>query len=162
MIDYDGTLPTRSKADSMANKSDGTSTSAPGSTVGTEANSNRKQASQSEDNDDVFSDSDGEEKGAPNRMPARATSIAEPVHPSNSTAEQIGNVVREIEPLSLGSERHSQANVSQEATVDGIRKTDSSSETLPKLDSVGGSDIKAMAADASVFTFGDDEDFESD
>ncbi|EXB59519.1 Phosphatidylinositol-3,4,5-trisphosphate 3-phosphatase and dual-specificity protein phosphatase PTEN [Morus notabilis] len=160
MIDYDGTLPTRSKADSMANKSDGTSSSAPGSTVGTEANSNRKQASQSEDNDDVFSDSDGEEKGAPNRMSARATSIAEPVHPSNSTAEQIGNVVREIKPLSLGS--HSQANVSQEATVDRIRKTDSSSGTLPKLDSVGGSDIKAMAADASVFTFCDDEDFESD
>lgn len=162
MIDYDGTLPTRFKAGSATNKSDSSSSSASGSTVGSEANSKQKQASQSEDNDDVFSDSDGEEKGAPNRKAGVATSGAEHVHQSKTIAEQTGNLARETEQLSLGSERHSQANVLQEATVDVVRKTDSGNEALPKLDSAGVSDIKAMAADASVFTFGDDEDFESD
>lgn len=162
MIDYDGTLPTRFKAGSATNKSDSSSSSTPGSTVGSEANTNMKQASQSEDNDDVFSDSDGEEKGAPNRKAGIATSGAEHVHQSKTIAEQTGNLAKETEQLSLGSERHSQANVLQEATVDVVRKTDSGNEALPKLDSAGVSDIKAMAADASVFTFGDDEDFESD
>lgn len=162
MIDYDGTLPTRFKAGSATNKSDSSSSSASGSTVGSEANSKKKQASQSEDNDDVFSDSDGEEKGAPNRKAGVATSGAEHVHQSKTIAEQTGNLARETEQLSLGSERHSQANVLQEATVDVVRKTDSGNEALPKLDSAGVSDIKAMAADASVFTFGDGEDFESD
>lgn len=162
MIDYDGTLPTRFKAGSATNKSDGSSSSALGSTIGSEANSNKKQASQSDDNDDVFSDSDGEEKGAPNRKAGIATPRAEHVHQTKTLAEQTGNLARETERLSLGSERHSQANVLQEATVDVVRKTDSGNEALPKLDSAGVSDIKAMAADASVFTFGDDEDFESD
>ncbi|GMN34539.1 hypothetical protein TIFTF001_004745 [Ficus carica] len=162
MIDYDGTLPARFKAGSATNKSDGSSSSAPGSTVGSEANFKKKQASQSEDNDDVFSDSDGEEKGAPNRKAGIATSGVEHVHQSKTIAEQTGNLARETERLSLGSERHSQANVLQEATVDVVRKTDSGNEALPKQDSAGVSDIKAMAADASVFSFGDDEDFESD
>lgn len=162
MIDYDGILPARFKAGSATNKSDGSSSSAPGSTVGSEANFKKKQASQSEDNDDVFSDSDGEEKGAPNRKAGIATSGVEHVHQSKTIAEQTGNLARETERLSLGSERHSQANVLQEATVDVVRKTDSGNEALPKQDSAGVSDIKAMAADASVFTFGDDEDFESD
>ncbi|PON67196.1 Atypical dual specificity phosphatase, subfamily A [Trema orientale] len=163
MIDYDGTLPTRSKADSAGSKSDSSSTSyAPGSSAGVESNSNRKQVPQNEDNDDVFSDSDGEEKGAAKSQAARTTSGAEHVPASTTTSEQIGNLSRETSRLSLGSEKRPHVNVLQEATTDEARKTDSCHEALPKIDSDGVNDIKSIAADASVFTFGDDEDFESD
>ena len=150
MIDYDGNLPARSKSDSSGNTSDGNA----GSIVRVEANK-KQQSSQSEDNDDVFSDSDGEEKGGDRK----------PVRESNATPEQVGNLAQATEQMVLGSTRHSQDNsVSQEATSDRTKKPDTSNENeaLAKLDSTGASDIKAMAADASVFTFGDDEDFESE
>ncbi|KAL5556934.1 hypothetical protein UlMin_039170 [Ulmus minor] len=157
MIDYDGNLPatTMPKADSSSS-----STRVPVPRVGFETSSNKKQAPQSEDNDDVFSDSDGEKEGeAYKSRVTRTTSEAKaeatrPDNSSHSSAEQ-------IKRLSLGSESQHQINGLQEPTSDGARKPDSSNEAS-KLDSDGMSDIKAMAADASVFTFGDEEDFESD
>ncbi|XP_062102648.1 phosphatidylinositol 3,4,5-trisphosphate 3-phosphatase and protein-tyrosine-phosphatase PTEN2A-like [Humulus lupulus] len=151
MIDYDGTLPAKSNPKA---KSDSSSTShaPPNSSVGAESNSKRKQVPQNEDNDDVFSDSDGDEKGAAkSRAAATPTSTA-------TLSEQTGNLSGQTDRLSLGTE----TRVLQEGTTDGVRKTDCSNDALPKMDSTGGSDIKAMAADASVFSFGDDEDFESD
>uniref|UniRef100_A0A803NFD5 Uncharacterized protein n=1 Tax=Cannabis sativa TaxID=3483 RepID=A0A803NFD5_CANSA len=82
----------------------------------------KKQVPQNEDNDDVFSDSDGDEKGA---NKSRATAP-----PPTSTA-------------TLSSEQELMTPFE-----DGFNS--------------GSDDFKAMAADASVFSFGDDEDFESD
>lgn len=161
MIDYDGTLTTRSKADSVGRKSDGSTTS-DATSVGVESNSDSKQVPQNEDNDDVFSDSDGDEKGAPKSHTAGTTSGDKHVLASTITSEQIGNLSRQTDQLALGTQTHPQVNVLQEATTDVARKTDSGHEAYPNMDSAVVHDIKAIAADASVFTFGDDEDFESD
>ncbi|KAF4377606.1 hypothetical protein G4B88_006886 [Cannabis sativa] len=153
MIDYDGTLPQKSnsKANSTNPKSDTsssttTTTHVPISSDGTKSNSDKKQVPQNEDNDDVFSDSDGDEKGA---NKSRATAPP-PTSTATLSPEQVRNLSSQTDnQLSLGTE----ARVLQEGTND----------TLPKMDSTRGSDdFKAMAADASVFSFGDDEDFESD
>ncbi|XP_030486018.2 phosphatidylinositol 3,4,5-trisphosphate 3-phosphatase and protein-tyrosine-phosphatase PTEN2A [Cannabis sativa] len=153
MIDYDGTLPQKSnsKANSTNPKSDTsssttTTTHVPISSDGTKSNSDKKQVPQNEDNDDVFSDSDGDEKGA---NKSRATAPP-PTSTATLSSEQVRNLSSQTDnQLSLGTE----ARVLQEGTND----------TLLKMDSTRGSDdFKAMAADASVFSFGDDEDFESD
>ncbi|XVE82840.1 hypothetical protein DITRI_Ditri16bG0038000 [Diplodiscus trichospermus] len=118
IVDYDGTLKTNSKA-SSANK-------------GAEAIANSKQskASGSKDNDDVFSDSDGEESGSSRSRQTQAGAEVTPAISSyltNPAAEQMGT----------------------------------SKLATDHMDSMGASDIKAIAADASVFSFGDEEDYES-
>lgn len=158
MVDYNGTLPTRSEADSTSKQSDGTSN------AGVTAKSNRTKVTRSEDNDDVFSDSEGEETSTSKSREAQATSKAQSAansHASNTTAEKIGNLTHKADQLSLGSGEPTQGSAYKEITSDGTGKPASGPET-PNVDSLGASDFKAMAADASVFTFGDDEDFESD
>jgi phosphatidylinositol-3,4,5-trisphosphate 3-phosphatase/dual-specificity protein phosphatase PTEN len=164
MIDYDGTLPMRSKADSVNKQSDSCSSCVPNSNTGVPANSNRSKVSRSEDNDDVFSDSEGEETGASRSRQAQATSGAGSAatgHASSATAEKIGSLTHRTDHLSFRSQEPAQTTASKEATTDGAGKPSSGIET-PNLDSAAISDIKAIAADASVFSFGDEEDFESD
>ncbi|KAI8535053.1 hypothetical protein RHMOL_Rhmol10G0145100 [Rhododendron molle] len=151
MIDYDGSIPTRKKAEIGNKESDGRVGNALSSTdSGSTANQNKD--TENQDNDDVFSDSEGEETTSSKSSQARATSGA-----LTSTHAQSGN--EELKDLTHGTQRLS---LSKEAT-----RSSDSSET--KIDGVGrlgsggmSSDIKAIAADASVFTFGDEEDYESE
>lgn len=154
MIDYDGTLPVRSKADSTSTGSDVPS--------GVAAQSSLSKVPQNED--DVFSDSEGEETGASRSRQVRATpgvGPAQPGHTSNTTADQMRTLTHRTEQLLLMSQESSQINASKEPAMVGVQNP-ASGPDIHKLDSVGESDIKAIAADASVFTFGDDEDYESE
>uniref|UniRef100_A0A5B6ZMJ4 Phosphatidylinositol-3,4,5-trisphosphate 3-phosphatase n=1 Tax=Davidia involucrata TaxID=16924 RepID=A0A5B6ZMJ4_DAVIN len=145
MIDYDGTIATRNKAGHASKGSDGRSVNTPTSTDGVAATSNQSKVSGNEDNDDVFSDSDGEQNVSSKSRPAQAASGQ-----SGTTVEQIATLTHGTKQLSLRSKEPAQAN--NETKIDGV---------IPNLDS-GVSDIKAIAADASVFSFGDDEDYESE
>jgi phosphatidylinositol-3,4,5-trisphosphate 3-phosphatase/dual-specificity protein phosphatase PTEN len=70
------------------------------------------------------------------------------------------NFTQGAEQLSLRSHEPSQINASKEPTAGGAGNPAPGTE-IRHLDSGGASDIKAIAADASVFTFGD-EDYESE
>ncbi|RVX23906.1 Phosphatidylinositol 3,4,5-trisphosphate 3-phosphatase and protein-tyrosine-phosphatase PTEN2A [Vitis vinifera] len=151
MIDYDGTIQTRFKSDSSRNGSDGNSGYVPAPSGGVAATSNQSKVSESQDNDDVFSDSEGEETESSTRKQAQTTSgtgHGAPGPKSGSTVEQIAGIKHGTEHLSLVSEQPSQINPSKEPKSDGA------------LQEV--SDFKAIAADASVFSFGDEEDYESE
>ncbi|XVF61240.1 hypothetical protein PTKIN_Ptkin08bG0114200 [Pterospermum kingtungense] len=140
MIDYDGTRETNSKSDS-ANK-------------GTEGTANSKQGKAS-DNDDVFSDSDGEESGASGGRQTQTAAGVRPAvssHPSNPAAEQMGTSKH-------GTVKNPEPSPNKDVGINGVGKPSSGLE-IPNT--MGASDIKAMAADASVFSFGDDEDYESE
>uniref|UniRef100_A0A2P2L9R2 Phosphatidylinositol 3 4 5-trisphosphate 3-phosphatase and protein-tyrosine-phosphatase PTEN2A isoform X2 n=2 Tax=Rhizophora mucronata TaxID=61149 RepID=A0A2P2L9R2_RHIMU len=153
MIDYDGTtIPMRSKDDSTNKGSDSPTNTgyAPIPGGGTAGNSNQSKV---QNEDDVFSDSDGEESGASKNMqPQFASGVrpAQPSHTSNSTAEQMRTLTHGTEQLSLHAQEHQHVNTNKEPTTDGVPSGS------------GVSDIKAIAADASVFTFGDDDDYESE
>ncbi|KAL5821742.1 hypothetical protein ACOSQ3_023624 [Xanthoceras sorbifolium] len=154
MVDYDGTLPTSSKANSANQGSDGSSASVSVPTGEVSGNSSQSKVSKSED-DDVFSDSDGEESGASKSQQAHIASEGDPaVHKQSNT-------VAGTEKLSLRSQEPTLNNVSKEPTVVGSENP-ASAQALPHLDSVAASDFKAIAADTSVFTFGDEEDYESE
>ncbi|KAH8503321.1 hypothetical protein H0E87_014557 [Populus deltoides] len=161
MIDYDGTLPARSEVDSACKGSDVTSSGHVAATDGGVAgHSNRSDIAE---NDDVFSDSEGEETGVSKSRQAQAASgigLAHPDHASNTTTEQMRNLTQGAEQLSLRSHEPSQINASKEPSAGGAGNPAPGIETR-HLDSGGASDIKAIAADASVFTFGD-EDYESE
>ncbi|CAI0405725.1 unnamed protein product [Linum tenue] len=169
MIDYDGTSPpVTTKTNSASNSSSASSCAATANTGGAYVapkSSNQKEASASNEEDDVFSDSDEEDTKAASKSKqgqGRSEGQAAPPtsEPAMSTTEQMNSLTRGTKQVSLGlaSKETSQPSASSEPAA--IQKPSASVGT-PKLES-GASDIKAMAADASVFSFGDEDDFESD
>lgn len=156
LVDYDGAPPTPPFAQSGTTTSSATSDPPPASVASTAATSDHHESKVpgSNDKDDVFSDSEAEEAGSSKskrRQPASSTgetvTSTTPASENKSNADQVANVTRATEQVSLGN----------------------SGPAPPKSDvvtsaefSTSESEFKAMAADASVFTFGDEEDYESD
>ncbi|KAK3019067.1 hypothetical protein RJ639_004354 [Escallonia herrerae] len=158
MIDYDSSVPTKYKADDHAGKE---SDARPGNTTtlsdGVAANSNQNKVAGNQDSDDVFSDSDGEETQGSRSGLAHASSgrTAAPLE-YGTTSKQIATLVHGTEELSVRSKEPTQTSIpSKEKTTDEAVR----SVSIPNL---GSGDFKAMAADASVFSFGDDEDYDSE
>ncbi|KAL8238118.1 hypothetical protein R6Q59_019199 [Mikania micrantha] len=138
MIDYDGTMPEKYKATEKPSiSSNDSSPSYKGST-----NSSRNKTSNEQENDNVFSDSDDEDKN----MPAKTNSTTVISRPGTTPTppRQTGKLEAELTP-SKNTKQQSASNDKH--------------NSIPNLNS---GDIKAIAADASVFTFGDDEDDESE
>ncbi|OVA02070.1 Phosphatase tensin type [Macleaya cordata] len=161
MIDYDGTIPTKSKTEAANKESDGSSGAGPATGDQSAPTSKPSKGSESQDKDDVFSDSEAEDSGSSKsrRGPGPATTAT--TNPKTGiTPEVMAVVTRRIEHVSLRSDGPTQ-NPGSESKRDGDGVASSGLE-VPKLDSIEASDFKAIAADASVFTFGDDEDYESE
>ncbi|XP_042064282.1 phosphatidylinositol 3,4,5-trisphosphate 3-phosphatase and protein-tyrosine-phosphatase PTEN2A-like isoform X1 [Salvia splendens] len=157
MVDYDGTAPSKTRADDSTNGADGKQQDAASSSENKDPSS---QQNKQNNEDDVFSDSDGEEP-APSRSSSvdqRPISVAgtAPRSEQANKSEHVSSVSHQMERLSVGRESMSSQPQSKEVKVDEVERP---SSTIPNM---GSTDIKAIAADASVFSFGDDEDDESD
>ncbi|XP_076881102.1 phosphatidylinositol 3,4,5-trisphosphate 3-phosphatase and protein-tyrosine-phosphatase PTEN2A-like [Bidens hawaiensis] len=134
VVDYDSAVQPKPETESTTKPAEGTSADPPPPSASEPTAAKPKDSKNSEKEDEVFSDTESEAK----TDTASETSL---------TSGKIGNMTNDRKNLSLGSSGLAQI----------------SSASVPKNDSVGEvSDFKAMAADASVFTFGDDEDYESD
>lgn len=144
MIDFDGTIPAKYQTNNTSKVPDRRLNNASATTDEVASNSSQTKVSANQDNDNVFSDSDEEETESSRRSLSNTASRAAPAQ-SGNTSEQITSIENGTEQLSLGNTKPS----------DKVER----STPIPNLDS---GDIKAIAADASVFTFGDEEDFESD
>lgn len=139
LVDYRGTS-TVPKAESLSRKPDGSSNDASASSGGDAANPNQRKK---EDGNDVFSDSEGEESGDRKGRLAEANIKAwttAPDHSSNTTGKQMETSAQ---------------------TVDNPGNGSSQKQTSDRAGNSGAEDIRAIAADASVFSFGD-EDFDSE
>ncbi|KAK9120555.1 hypothetical protein Syun_018172 [Stephania yunnanensis] len=167
LIDYDGTTPTRqpaakatdTKPDESANTNSAVATDA------SPATTNPNKASGSSDKDDVFSDSDAEDdkssKNRQGRVSSSARSTTTGDHKGGTTPEEISSVTHGTEQISLRSEEPGQNPPATESKT-GSAGAASSGHEIPVMGSGEASDFKAIAADASVFSFGDDEDYESE
>lgn len=114
------------------------------------------------DKDDEFSDSDSEEttvssKSKQTGISPQATGSAtakDAATPQNSVGpNQISNVTRKTEEISIGSSAPTHTTETGKESVGGSGMSSSVGEV---------SEFKAMAADASIFSFGDDDDDESE
>ncbi|CAL5321656.1 unnamed protein product [Camellia sinensis] len=146
IVIYDLDLDGFDKLQIPSKGSDGRVGNSPSSSDGVATTPDQSNVSENQDiDDDVFSDSDGEETVSSKSSQARAESGAGP--PAH--LESGPRVDHQMTALSLSKESR-QSNVSNEAKIDGAGRLESGRMS---------DDIKAIAADASVFTFGDDEDF---
>ncbi|XP_042495217.1 phosphatidylinositol 3,4,5-trisphosphate 3-phosphatase and protein-tyrosine-phosphatase PTEN2A-like [Macadamia integrifolia] len=165
MIDYDGTIPTRPKPETTNKPPDGSSGTVPATADGGAATPDPSKGSGSQDKDDVFSDSEAEDSGSSKHRRnqaisgagGHATTIGGGLE-TGTTAEQIAAVTHGTEQVSLRSEETMQVTSASKLNTDGSGGVASGLD-VSKIDS---SDFKAIAADASVFTFGDEDDYESE
>uniref|UniRef100_A0A2N9EUA0 Phosphatidylinositol-3,4,5-trisphosphate 3-phosphatase n=1 Tax=Fagus sylvatica TaxID=28930 RepID=A0A2N9EUA0_FAGSY len=164
LVDYNGTVPTTPNTETSAKKMVESSGTTPASVDEGAAKPNENKNSKSHEKDDVFSDSEAEETGSSKSRQAETASAAgETVTNTTSSSEtktnsdQIATVTHATEHISLGNTGSTQLHVASEP------KSDVAGGAISGLEvSNTESEFKAMAADASVFTFGDDEDYESE
>ncbi|KAK9144296.1 hypothetical protein Sjap_004199 [Stephania japonica] len=167
LIDYDGSTPTRqmaaqatdAKPDESANTNSAVATDAGPTTT------NPNKASGSSDKDDVFSDSDAEDdKSSKNRQGRVCSSVGSTAtvdRKVGTTPEDISSVTHGTQQISLRGEGPGQNSPATESKT-GRDGGASSGHEIPVVGSGEASDFKAIAADASVFSFGDEEDYESE
>ncbi|XP_041013830.1 phosphatidylinositol 3,4,5-trisphosphate 3-phosphatase and protein-tyrosine-phosphatase PTEN2A-like [Juglans microcarpa x Juglans regia] len=160
LVDYNGTVPTTPNTETIAKKTDESS-----GTTTASVDKGAPRPNQKKDKDDVFSDSEAEETGSSKSRQAEAASaeggtVTNTISSSETktNSDQIASVSHATEHISLGNTAGS-----TQMHVDGQSKSDAVAGAVSVLEVPNTeSEFKAMAADASVFTFGDDEDYESE
>jgi phosphatidylinositol-3,4,5-trisphosphate 3-phosphatase/dual-specificity protein phosphatase PTEN len=164
LVDSNGIVTSTPNTETAAKKTDESSGTSPASVDEGASRPSQNKDSKGRDKDDVFSDSEAEETGSSKSRQAEAASAARGTvinttssSETKTNSDQIASVSRETEHLSLGNTGPTQMHVDSERKSDGVGGAVPALE-VPNTDS----EFKAMAADASVFTFGDDEDFESE
>lgn len=162
LADYNGPVRAAANSETVAKKPDETSGSAPASVgQGLDASKESKDSGNN-DKDDVFSDNESEEAGskskkAPAASAAGGTVSAAPRSETKTESDQVANLARATKDVSLGNA------VSQTTHAAGETKGGAVAGPTSGLDTSNReSEFKAMAADASVFSFGDEDDYESD
>lgn len=171
LVDYDGAaVPARAQSETAANQSVESpgpvvaSGPSPGTVNETAVVSDTNKETGNREKDDVFSDSEAEESvSSKSKRVSSIPKIGESVdknavgsgHSGNS--DQAADLAHKTEHMSLGSAGSSvnepRKDVVDKGTISGLEGSNS----------VGGvSEFKVLAADASVFTFGDEEDYESE
>ncbi|RRT44712.1 hypothetical protein B296_00049713 [Ensete ventricosum] len=167
LADYDASNPSR-QIGSNANKE-----SAPDTTSATATNeintppSKVDRDSRSQDKDDVFSDSEAEEtdssKSRRDKMSgdtdrSKVTAKGAEMKSSKEEATAIAQAIGQVALKNKAGPKN--VPDSSDVKIEGSNK--SLPVETPELGSTTMSEFKAIAADASVFSFGDDEDYESE
>lgn len=152
LVDYDAAVLARPPSEATASTPVGVSgPPTPVEVAAAATNSNKDSGNQ--EKDDVFSDSEAEETGS---SKTRQTKEAPEMSGTDSTTasppdkldpKQVASLANKTEKVSLG----------KGGSVHTRSKKDPVENSAGEV-----SEFKAMAADASVFSFGDDEDDESD
>ena len=165
LVDYNGTVPTMLQTDTATNKPDESSSISAGSTDGGAASSSKKKDLEHNDKDDVFSDSEAEEFGSSKSRRHKAASAegaaassATSKSETNTNSDQVTSLVHSTEQVSLGSANSQHMHATSEPRKDAVGEAAAAGVQASSSES----EFKAMAADASVFSFGDDEDYESE
>lgn len=169
LVDYNGNVPATPtpNADTTPKKPDessGTKPPSDDSAAATADPPSHHANPESQDKDDVFSDNEPDETGSSKVQRAEGTSpaggtVASTTFSSSSTtqSDQVASLTQATKQVSIGSTDSKQvpaASDPKSAAVVG---------NVPGLETQNPeSEFKAMAADASVFTFGDEEDYESE
>ncbi|KAI3702411.1 hypothetical protein L6452_28149 [Arctium lappa] len=142
VVDYDNAAQAKPETESNAKPAVGTSANPPETTPSeaTTTTNSPKDSRNSEKDDEVFSDTESE---------AKTDTVSE----TNSVSGKMASLSNDTKNISIGNSGSSQISLASESKNNEVVSQNPIGEV---------SDFKAMAADTSVFTFGDDEDYESD
>ncbi|KAE8670027.1 cysteine proteinase RD21a-like [Hibiscus syriacus] len=156
LVDYNDPVPSKPPTETATNKPDESSgTSGSPTDGGAAAPSSSDKDPGNNEKDDVFSDGEAEDSGPSTnrRQKPAAPSATTKSETSSNAADQVAGLVHSAEQVSLGNantETHTSSNPRKDTATAGTGVSGT------------GSEFKAMAADASVFSFGDEDDYESE
>ncbi|EMS56894.1 hypothetical protein TRIUR3_04057 [Triticum urartu] len=169
LVDYSGSQPPKQKpADGSADKkSDADSSTSSSAKDSNAAPVESKKETGSDDKDDVFSDNEAEDgsskgrkevsssgQGGANGAKASETSVAQ---------QEPSAVASGIEKITIsGDQGIARAADAISLKTEASSKSRSTKAQPPAVESSSLSEFKAIAADASVFSFGDEDDYESE
>ncbi|KAK1402497.1 phosphatidylinositol 3,4,5-trisphosphate 3-phosphatase and protein-tyrosine-phosphatase PTEN2A-like [Heracleum sosnowskyi] len=167
LVDYNGAPPnvpvgttTETSANGLVGRPGTDHASTDGAVGATAAPQLAKESGNSEKDDDVFSDNEAEEANSSKPRQARVASEAATTDLNIKSdshglakSDQVSSLSNDTEKLSLGKTDTIESKKAADGAVSGLGTPTSVGEV---------SEFKAMAADASVFTFGDEDDYGSD
>lgn len=169
LVDYNGAAPnvpvgaqteTETSANGLAGRQGADHASTDGAIGATAAPQLAKDSGSSEKDDDVFSDNEAEGANSSKTRQARVASEAATTDTNtksgshaNTKSDQVSSLSNDTEKLSLGKTDTNESKKAADGAVSGLGTSNPVGEV---------SEFKAMAADASVFTFGDEDDYGSD
>ncbi|OQU88311.1 phosphatidylinositol 3,4,5-trisphosphate 3-phosphatase and protein-tyrosine-phosphatase PTEN2A [Sorghum bicolor] len=170
LVDYDGSQPPKPKPATgpADNKSDADSSA---STVAKENNAAPAESNKgtgSNDKDEVFSDSDGEDgssKGRKEKIASGGQNSVNAAKPSETSnvQKEVSAAASRLDKVAITSEQGTTKAPDASLKTEVSSKTSSLTTAPPTAaDNSSMSEFKAIAADASVFSFGDEEDYESE
>ncbi|XP_074558839.1 phosphatidylinositol 3,4,5-trisphosphate 3-phosphatase and protein-tyrosine-phosphatase PTEN2A-like [Curcuma longa] len=170
LVDYDGTNPNPSQQTDSNTKIEspgGTTSATETKELSTQpTTTNITGDSKSQDKDDVFSDSEGEgsSKGRRQKMDDDDTlgsKVETKETETKASKKETASIAQGIGDISLKNEpKVTKVLDAADAKIEPSSKNTPAES--PALESSTMSEFKAIAADASVFSFGDDEDYESE
>ena len=119
-----------------------------------------KESENRDKEDDVFSDGESEDSTSKSRQ---AKAASEAVTNTNPTTGSESKTSSEMTSLTHATEQISLGPTSATPIPSGSKPKSEDARTVSSVEAPSSeSEFKAMAADASVFTFGDEEDYESE
>lgn len=166
-MDYDGSNPPPPVGASAKKKSDSGTTSATLRNESSTTSPDTNKDSGSQDKDDVFSDSEAEDgsskgrrpKSGPNTDGSTVTAKGSEVNKSQAEATSVAQVIGQVSLKSEGEAKKSADHATNKTEGDPKKSGMPQSQAL---ESSSMSEFKAIAADASVFSFGDEDEYESE
>lgn len=165
LVDYNSAAPKGPNQETAAEKSNESSSAAPNPVdANAAAAAPNQNKGRGNDKDDVFSDSEAEESVSSKLRQAQAASADGGPKTTTASGSETSPKTDQVASLTHATEQFSLGNA-------GSQEVRAASQ--PKIDAVSGamsglgvnnseSEFKVMAADASVFTFGDEDDYESE
>uniref|UniRef100_A0ACD5VXA2 Uncharacterized protein n=1 Tax=Avena sativa TaxID=4498 RepID=A0ACD5VXA2_AVESA len=168
LVDYDGSQPPKQKAadgsaDKKSDADSSKSTSPKENYAAVHVESNKEAGG--DDKDDVFSDNeaeDGSSKGKKEKVSSSGQGTAKASETSVAQKEASAASAG-IEKVTISSEQgNARAPDATSLKTEASSKSSSTTTQPPAVESSSMSEFKAIAADASVFSFGDEDDYESE
>ena len=167
LVDYDGSQPPKQKtADRSADKksdADSSTSSSAKENHAVHVESNKEAGG--DDKDDVFSDNeaeDGSSKGKKEKVSSTGQGTAKASE--TSVAQKEASAASSgMEKVTISTEQgNARAPDATSLKTEASSKSSSTTAQPPGVESSSMSEFKAIAADASVFSFGDEDEYESE
>ncbi|KAE8668121.1 Phosphatidylinositol 3,4,5-trisphosphate 3-phosphatase and dual-specificity protein phosphatase PTEN [Hibiscus syriacus] len=163
LVDFSDPVPSKPPTETASNKpEESTGTSASPADGGAAAPSSNDKDPGYNNKDDVFSDGEAEgSRSSTNRqqnssIPSAATTTKSETS-TDADVDQVTSLVHSTEQVSLGSANAQQTHSTSNPIKDAATATAAGTGVCGSE-----SEFKVMAADASVFSFGDEDDYESE
>ncbi|XP_010487885.1 PREDICTED: phosphatidylinositol 3,4,5-trisphosphate 3-phosphatase and protein-tyrosine-phosphatase PTEN2A [Camelina sativa] len=158
LADINATIPTNPSSETASTTPEETPAANASPVDGSASVPGPNKETENPDKDDVFSDNEGDSTG-----PTKTTSSASSQTPeAKRSADETSVLAKATEKVSLSGNKGSSQPVQGGTTVSKAEATEKPSGAGVNPSSSSESEFKVMAADASVFSFGDEDDFESD